>query len=100
MLWTRLLGTRRAPLDDEVDVVWEVATDEAFTAVASSGTYRARAAQGHSVHVTVELDGPAWYRFRAGGWDSPAGRVAPTPRDGDHDTLRIAATNCQNFRTW
>ncbi len=97
VLWTRLLGTRRAPLGDEVDVVWEVATDEAFTELTSTGTIPARAAEGHSVHVTVELDGPAWYRFRAGGWDSTAGRVAPAPRDGDHDTLRIAATNCQNF---
>ena len=97
VLWTRLLDSRRHPLDDEVDVVWEVATDERFTELISSGTVPARAAEGHSVHVTVELDGPAWYRFRAGGWTSPAGRVAPTPRPGGEHTLRLAATNCQNF---
>jgi alkaline phosphatase D len=99
VLWTRLLGTPRRPLENEVDVVWEVAADERFTELTSSGTIPARAAEGHSVHVTVELEGPAWYRFHAGGWTSPIGRVAPTPRPGGDDTLRIAATNCQHFET-
>jgi alkaline phosphatase D len=99
VLWTRLLGTPREPLTDEVDVVWEVAADETFSELTSSGTVPARVAEGHSVHVTVELDGPAWYRFRAAGWTSQVGRVAPTPGDGDQPTLRIAATNCQHFET-
>ena len=59
----------------------------------------ATAADGHSVHVTVELDGPAWYRFRAGGWTSPVGRVAPAPAAADHDPLRIATASCQHFET-
>jgi alkaline phosphatase D len=99
VLWTRLVGPPRATLEDQVDVIWEVAADEEFGELTSSGTVPARAAEGHSVHVTVELDGPAWYRFRAGGWTSPVGRVAPTPDDSDEQTLRVAATNCQHFET-
>jgi alkaline phosphatase D len=99
VLWTRLLGGEGRPLRDEVDVVWEVAGDKSFRRIESSGTVPTAADHGHSVHVTVELDGPAWYRFRAGGWTSPAGRVAPTPRPGRGETLRVAATNCQNFET-
>jgi alkaline phosphatase D len=99
VLWTRLLGSRNEPLGDAVDVVWEVAADETFSELIASGTVPAYAAEGHSVHVTVDLDGPAWYRFRAGGWTSPAGRVAPTPGAGGEDTLRIATANCQNFET-
>jgi alkaline phosphatase D len=99
VLWTRLLGRWSRPLIDEVDVVWEVAADETFGELRSFGTVSARADEGHSVHVIVDLDGPAWYRFRAGGWTSRPGRVAPTPTAGGQDTLRIAAANCQHFES-
>jgi alkaline phosphatase D len=99
VLWTRLTGRRRQPLPDDVEVVWELADDEAFRRVHTSGTAPAAGADGHSVHVTVDLDGPAWYRFRAGGWTSPAGRVAPAPPAGDDGALRIATASCQHFET-
>ena len=47
--------------------------------------------------MTVDLDGPSWYRFRAGGFTSPAGRVAPTS-DGTAP-LRLATASCQHFET-
>ena len=62
VLWTRLVAGRDAPLADEVAVVWELA-ELAFSDVLASGVVPAAAAGGHSVHVTVDLDGPAWYRF-------------------------------------
>ncbi len=54
----------------------------------------ALAADGHSVHVVAALDGPSWYRFRAGGFTSPAGRAAPT---GSPSTLRLATASCQHW---
>ncbi len=100
VVWTRLTA-HVDPLPDEVDVVWEVAGDESFSRVRATGTVPATTADAHSVHAVVELDGPSWYRFRAGGWTSPAGRVTPAPAsalDGDGE-LRLAAANCQNFAT-
>ena len=99
VLWTRLVAGSDAPLADEVAVAWELAREPAFGDVLASGVVPASAADGHSVHVTVDLDGPAWYRFRAGGWTSPAGWVAPTPAAGEEAALRIAAASCQHFET-
>jgi alkaline phosphatase D len=94
VLWTRLLADQRLP--DELSVGWEVAADKDFGDIRASGSVRARAAEGHSVHVVVDLDGPAWFRFHAGGWTSPAGRVGPAP-SGTAESLRLATANCQNW---
>jgi alkaline phosphatase D len=99
VIWTRL-RTPDDPLPEEVEVVWEVAADESFRRVSATGTAPATAADAHSVHAVVDLDAPSWYRFRAGGWTSPAGRVAPAPAVGDSGVeLRMATANCQNFAT-
>lgn len=98
VLWTRLLADREQPLADDVAVVWELAGDRDFGSVLASDTVWARAAEGHSVHVVVELDAPAWYRFHAGGWKSPAGRVAPARPDAARP-LRLATANCQHWES-
>jgi alkaline phosphatase D len=49
------------------------------------------------VHVVVDVTGPSFYRFRAGEWTSPIGRVAPTGVDPAQ--LRLATANCQHFET-
>jgi alkaline phosphatase D len=90
VLWTRLAGE----LDDEIEVEWEVAADDGFVDITARGTATARAADGHSVHAVAALDGPSWYRFRAGGFTSPAGRAAPT---GSASTLRLATASCQDW---
>ena len=94
VLWTRLTGDG---LPADVDVEWELADDESFTAVTASGATTASSTDAHSVHVTVDLDGPAWYRFRAGGFTSPPGRVAPT--GGGTAPLRLATASCQHWET-
>ncbi|MET0326727.1 MAG: alkaline phosphatase D family protein [Ilumatobacteraceae bacterium] len=94
VLWTRLLGDG---LPDEIDVVWELAGDEGFATVTADGHVTASAADGHSVHVTAPVDGPSWYRFRAGGFTSPPGRVAPV--DAATSSLRLATASCQHFET-
>src|SRR5207248_4325191 len=55
----------------------------------------------HSVHVEVaglEPDRVYWYRFRAGGAESPVGRTRTAPAAGTvPDALRFAFASCQNY---
>ncbi|SDN13321.1 alkaline phosphatase D family protein [Allokutzneria albata] len=88
VLWTRLAT---APLAEDgmggmgtraVEVEWELADDERFTRIVRRGAETAVPELGHSVHV--ELDGlrPGrryFYRFRANGHLSPAGRTRTAP---------------------
>jgi alkaline phosphatase D len=95
VLWTRLVsGDPAAPLDGDVEVTWELAEDGSFGSIIDAGTVTASEVDGHSVHVLAQLAGPAVYRFRAGGFTSPTGTVAPT---GTSSTLRLASASCQRF---
>ncbi|MEU9386939.1 alkaline phosphatase D family protein, partial [Streptomyces sp. NPDC048279] len=105
VLWTRLAPD---PLDGGglpdtvVPVAWEVAEDERFRRAVRRGTAHARPEYGHSVHVDVRGLRPGrtyWYRFRAGGRISPAGRTrtAPHPHAAG-GSLRMALASCQNWQ--
>jgi alkaline phosphatase D len=82
-------------------VHWEVATDERMTRVIARGSERASAAWSHSVHVEVKGLAPArdyWYRFTAGGQQSPVGRTRTLPATGSAvDRLDFAVVCCQNY---
>src|SRR3989442_14898496 len=103
VLWTRLApdplaggGMATAP----VDVDWLVARDEAMTDVVRSGTYGATPDLAHSVHVEVsglEPDRVYWYRFRAGGAESPVGRTRTAPAVTASQAFRFAFASCQNY---
>ncbi len=104
VLWTRLAvdpvkggGMGTAP----IEVTWTVAKDEAFKDVARTGTATATAELAHSVHVDVtglEPDRVYWYRFRAGGIESPIGRTRTAPAAGSISAqLRFAFASCQNY---
>ena len=104
VLWTRLApdpltggGMGTAP----VDVEWLVSRDEAMKDVVRSGTSAAAPDLAHSVHVEVaglEPDRVYWYRFRAGGAESPVGRTRTAPAAGTvPDALRFAFASCQNY---
>lgn len=112
VLWTRLApdplnGGGMPPGDVAVD--WEVAADEAFTTIVTSGTAIAPEAYAHSVHVDVTGLEPAttyWYRFTTGGsgggavgtFDSPVGRTRTAPANGSSpDRLRFGFASCQNY---
>ncbi len=104
VLWTRLApdplaggGMGSAP----VDVEWLVARDDGMKDVVRSGTSSAIAELAHSVHVEVaglDPDRVYWYRFRAGGVESPIGRTRTTPVAGaSPSALRFAFASCQNY---
>jgi alkaline phosphatase D len=104
VLWTRLApdpleggGMATAP----VEVEWLVARDDAMKDVVRRGAISALPELAHSVHVEVnglEPDRVYWYRFRAGGAESPIGRTRTAPAAGSSPrAMRFAFASCQNY---
>jgi len=99
VLWTRLTG---ADLPDRVDVRWEVAKDEGFRQIVSSGLETAEAAWAHSVHAEPANLQPGrwyWYRFHALGQQSMAGRTRTAPAPDAAASLQFAIASCQRWDT-
>ena len=104
VLWTRLAPD---PIHgggmgvDDIEVAWEVATDERMGSVVQRGTTVAPAVLGHSVHVEVERLEPDrwyWYRFSIGTEESPVGRTRTLPTGHDAvAALRFAFASCQHY---
>ncbi|HEV7692482.1 MAG TPA: alkaline phosphatase D family protein [Hyphomonadaceae bacterium] len=107
VIWTRLapkpfeigFGMGNQP----VEVDWEVATDDKFASIVRSGKEVASPLLGHSVHAEVtglQPDRPYWYRFRAGGVQSPQGKAKTTPVAGaPFGHVKFAVAGCQSFPT-
>ena len=104
VLWTRLApdplsggGMGGAP----VDVEWLVARDDGMKDVVRSGTSSALPDLAHSIHVEVgglDPDRVYWYRFRAGGAESPVGRTRTAPAgEATPQRLQFAFASCQNY---
>lgn len=100
VLWTRLALDPTAPdglggmPPRAVDVQWQVASDERFSAVVRSGTASARPAGAHSVHVEVDGLQPGreyFYRFKADGQVSPVARTRTAPEGMTPFTFAVAA---------
>ena len=97
VLWTRLTGDN---LPERVPVQWELARDEAFTDIAARGEEQAEADWAHSVHAEPLGLEPArwyWYRFRALGQQSMAGRTRTAPAADATATLNFAIASCQRW---
>ncbi|ROT31365.1 alkaline phosphatase [Micromonospora sp. HM5-17] len=106
VLWTRLAPDalaedgRGGMPPRRYGVRWEVAEDEAMRRIVRSGIATATPELGHSVHVEVHGLRPGreyWYRFRAGGHDSPVGRTKTAPEPWSRSALSFAFASCQNF---
>lgn len=103
ILWTRLapkpleIGGGMPPVPVAVD--WEIAEDESFATVVGSGTEVALPANAHSVHVDARGLQPwreYFYRFRAGGAESPVGRTKTgAPAGAALDKLSFSWASCQ-----
>lgn len=106
VLWTRLAPR---PLADDghggmpervVDVEWEVASDEHFRRVEQRGVTAATPGSAHAVHVELSGLHPGaeyFYRFRADGFLSPAGRTRTAPASTALTALTMCVASCSNF---
>ncbi|SCK24286.1 alkaline phosphatase [Streptomyces sp. WMMB 322] len=105
LLWTRVTPTADAVPGSgkggPVTVTWEVAEDEGFGKVVAHGTVTAAAASDHTVKADVRglaADTAYWFRFAAGGVNSPAGRTRTAPaEDADPARLRFGVVSCASY---
>ncbi len=104
-----VIHTRLAPQPEEgggmppinVEVGFEVATDETMKQVVRRGVTVATPQLGHSVHVELHGLPPDrwyWYRFAAGEARSRVGRARTTPPVGSKPArLDFACVSCNHF---
>ena len=95
ILWTRVTQESAGT----IDVVWELASDAAFTALIASGTVQTSAARDYTVKVDATGLRPATsyhYRFRFRGELSPAGRTR-TLATGSVAQVRLAVSSCAAY---
>ena len=105
LLWTRVTPTTEAVpgsgLGPDTEVAWTVARDKAFTNIVAKGSVTATAASDHTVKADVRGLAPAtdyWFRFSAGGTDSPAARTRTAPAsDAAVAGLRFGVVSCANW---
>lgn len=106
VLWTRLAtrpladdGLGGMP-DKDVPVRWEVAEDESMRRVVKRGSVLATPELAHSVHVEVKGLRPGreyWYRFSAGGDESPIGRTRTAPDPSAAVPFTLGFVSCQQW---
>ena len=81
-----------------VPVEWEIARDERMDDVVRRGRVWATPDWAHSVHVEPAGLEPGrwyWYRFRAGGAESPIGRTRTAPpANAVPERMRFAFASC------
>lgn len=105
LLWTRVTPTADAlpgsGKGEPVTVTWEVAEDEGFGKVVAHGTVKAEAATDHTVKADVRglaADAAYWFRFGAGGVNSPAARTRTAPaEEADTANLRFGVVSCASY---
>ncbi|MFI8205859.1 alkaline phosphatase D family protein [Streptomyces sp. NPDC085937] len=105
LLWTRVTPTPEATpgsgAGPDTEVGWTVARDSGFTDVVARGSTLATAASDHTVKADIRGLRPAtdyWFRFSAGGTDSPAARTRTAPAaDTAVAGLRLGVVSCANW---
>ncbi|MDF3297079.1 alkaline phosphatase D family protein [Streptomyces tropicalis] len=105
LLWTRVTPVPEAipgsGTGPDTEVIWVVARDKAFTDIASRGSTTATAASDHTVKADIRGLAPAtdyWFRFTAGGVDSPVARTRTAPAaDARVPGLRFGVVSCSNW---
>ncbi|MDN0194790.1 alkaline phosphatase D family protein [Streptomyces sp. S.PNR 29] len=105
LLWTRVTPTPEAipgsGAGPDTEVGWIVAKDRAFTTIVAKGSVTATAASDHTVKADIRGLEPAtdyWFRFSAGGTDSPVARTRTAPAtDAAVTGLRFGVVSCANW---
>ncbi|OXS36035.1 alkaline phosphatase D family protein [Streptomyces sp. XY006] len=105
LLWTRVTPVPEAipgsGIGPDTEVSWTVARDKAFTNVVAKGSTTATAASDHTVKADIRGLEPGtdyWFRFSAGGTDSPAARTRTAPaHDAAVTGLRFGVVSCANW---
>jgi alkaline phosphatase D len=95
ILWTRA----KSDTDEDVDVFWELAYDEAFDERIAAAWATATTERDHTIKVDaagLPAGTPLYYRFFALGRESPVGRTKTAPR-GDVAHLRFAVVSCSSY---
>lgn len=96
VIWTRISTTAAQPMQT---IIWETATDEAFTDMRGKGEAITNSSVDWTVKVLVKDLEPGaayYYRFRIGDTYSPVGRTRTLPT-GALDRVRFAVLSCSNF---
>lgn len=96
IIWTRV--TPDVPPTSDITVGFEVASDEAFTQLVTSG----QATTNESVDYTIKVDATEleagqvyYYRFVSNGVYSPIGKTRTLPT-GSLDQLKLGVVSCAN----
>ncbi|BCL19871.1 alkaline phosphatase D family protein [Streptomyces tuirus] len=105
LLWTRVTPVPEAipgsGAGPDTEVSWIVARDKAFSSIVARGSTTATAASDHTVKADIRGLQPAtdyWFRFSAGGTDSPAARTRTAPAaDAAVPGLRFGVVSCANW---
>jgi len=95
VIWTRV-SVDAAP---QLTVIWETASDQAFTDMRGKGEAQTSAARDWTIKVTLDGLQPGetyYYRFRIGDVYSPVGRTRTLPA-GAIDKARFAVVSCSNY---
>jgi alkaline phosphatase D len=94
ILWTRVTTTA-----ERASVSYELARDADFRDIVRRGSASTGAERDYTVKVDADGLQPAttyYYRFRAGGRVSPAGRTRTAP-SGAVDRLRVGVVSCSSY---
>ncbi len=94
IIWTRVTVENQP----EVEVAWEVSTDEAFTTTIKNGTALAIADRDFTVKVDItdlEADTYYYYRFKVGDEVSTIGRTKTASTIASK--VRLAVVSCSNY---
>jgi alkaline phosphatase D len=95
ILWTRVTPAT----EDEITVSWEIATDQAFTELVSTGNTTTSSARDYTVKVDaigLSASTTYYYRFISNGTTSSIGTTKTLP-DGSPDSVKLAVLSCANY---
>ena len=95
ILWTRVTPER----EGDVEVSWQVALDEAFSQLITSGSAVTNAARDYTLKVDaagLSAGTTYYYRFAVGDRQSPVGTTRTLP-EGALASLTLALFSCSNY---